>query len=73
MGYVYQIIAAPLFLVSLLFLVNGAAALLVGGDPSDPGDKIIGVAQAVLALPVFLIALKLLRDGRRKIAGGEKR
>jgi hypothetical protein len=63
-GYVYQLIAAPLFLVSLLFLVNGL--LSFGGSE---GTDIVGVAQGVLAVPVFLIALKLLRDGRRKIKG----
>lgn len=69
MGYVKQLIAAPLFLVSLLFLANCILAFTSSSPAIDSGDRLIAGAQGVFALPVFLIALKLLRDGRRQIAG----
>ena len=61
MGYVYQLVAAPLFLVAGLFLLNSLLAL------SQPSGDLIDIYAGVFALPIFLIAVKLLRDGRKKI------
>jgi hypothetical protein len=64
MGYLLQLIGAPLLVVGLFSIVGGVAWFFLGGDGAS---KLIALAWAGPGLLALIAGFMFLREGRRKL------
>jgi hypothetical protein len=60
-GYLLQVIGAPMFIAGLFMTMVGVLNLF--------GEKdIVGIGIGIFGLPIMAIGIKILHDGRKRIA-----
>jgi len=64
-GYLLQLIGAPLLVIGL-FSIVGSAAWFFGGD-DDTASKLLALAWAGPGLLAMIVGFLFLRAGRRKL------